>query len=232
MDLTSPRTGKAIFESVPSALQPRWAGFVLSQFNYYLSTVPAQVNNLFTIIKNPEMWKQAHEQFTQIRKLLLSGASFDFDPYLYLAELVAKVTYNASGQPAPFDEDTGWNIPNIAMQAADCFNHERLRPDVESTLLLFYNNAQLKDNLQAATDYILYKQIDDLLWFEWDPIKVNNLAPRDEYQSYLPKVYELKKGKMSKEAIASYLLSIERNQMSMDGNRNECLRIAKLITEL
>lgn len=29
----------------------------------------------------------------------------------------------------------------------------------------------------------LYKAIDEVLWNDWDPIGVNDIAPRDEYQS-------------------------------------------------
>ncbi len=39
----------------------------------------------------------------------------------------------------------------------------------------------------------LYRGIDDILWCDWDPIDVSrfNDAPRDEYQGYLPQVFQL-----------------------------------------
>lgn len=232
MDLTALGTGKLIFESVPSELQPRWAGFVLSQFNYYVRPLPKQVSELFTLIKHPDSWKLAHEQFTEIRKLLLSNSLFELDAYLYLAEIVAKVTYNASGAPAPFDEDSGWYLPQKAIEAANGMQQERLIPDLEAALLLCYNNPLASKDLTAATDYLIYKEIDDILWFEWDPINVNNLAPRDEYLSYLPKIYALKKSNASEEEIAAHLSSIESERMSIESVMSECLRIARLIVQL
>lgn len=38
---------------------------------------------------------------------------------LNFAELVAKIAYNATMPPDPFDEDTGWWIAPIAVQIAE-----------------------------------------------------------------------------------------------------------------
>jgi hypothetical protein len=38
----------------------------------------------------------------------------------------------------------------------------------------------------------LYDRIDEILWFDWDPIGCNEYeAARDEYHSYLPQVFSL-----------------------------------------
>ncbi len=37
----------------------------------------------------------------------------------------------------------------------------------------------------------LYELINDLLWYEWDPIGINDLAPKDEYQTYVPQIFSL-----------------------------------------
>jgi hypothetical protein len=41
-------------------------------------------------------------------------------------------------------------------------------------------------------DMELFKRIDDILWFDWDPIGINDDAPRDEYESYTPPIFSLK----------------------------------------
>lgn len=38
----------------------------------------------------------------------------------------------------------------------------------------------------------LYTAIDEILWNDWDPIGVSDIAPRDEYQSYTPTIFSLK----------------------------------------
>ena len=37
----------------------------------------------------------------------------------------------------------------------------------------------------------LYKSVDEILWNDWDPIGVNDIAPRDEYQSYVPEIFSM-----------------------------------------
>ena len=52
----------------------------------------------------------------------------------------------------------------------------------------------------------LYKEIDEILWNDWDPIGMKfNEGPRDEYESYLPSIFSLKIKGESIEIIASKL---------------------------
>ena len=38
-----------------------------------------------------------------------------------------------------------------------------------------------------------YRGIEEILWSDWDPLGVSRFddAPRDEYQGYLPRVFQL-----------------------------------------
>jgi hypothetical protein len=69
--------------------------------------------------------------------VVLTDFNNDFRPesFLLLAETIAKVTYNASGQPAPFDFGSGWYIPSLAFQTALSFKDDRLIPKFKR---LFY----------------------------------------------------------------------------------------------
>ena len=51
----------------------------------------------------------------------------------------------------------------------------------------------------------LYQEIDEILWNDWDPIGVNDIAPRDEYQSYTPIIFSLKRKGVNEEEIAKEL---------------------------
>jgi hypothetical protein len=43
-------------------------------------------------------------------------------------------------------------------------------------------------------DLEVYKKIDEILYFEWDPIGIKSLdGARDEYVSYTPQIFSLKK---------------------------------------
>ena len=79
----------------------------------------------------------------------------------------------------------------------------------------------------------LYKNIDEILWNEWDPIGVNEVVEaRDEYYAYLPEVFRLKNENADKEAIAQYLFKVETERMGMSGNIENCRRVADIISHL
>ena len=75
----------------------------------------------------------------------------------------------------------------------------------------------------------IYKAIDEILWNDWDPIGVNDCAPRDEYQSYLPEIFRLKIEGGNAEVIANKLLYFEMERMGLDGDIKHCRTIAAKI---
>src|SRR5690606_29989731 len=140
-------------------------------------------------------WKEANQQFSEIRVFGLENKNYTPENYLRLAEIVAKVTYNASGEPAPFDKDSGHYIASLALAITAYFGDHRLEQEVKSAILLFIRNKKLRRNLKTAGDFFLYKKINDILWFDWDPIGVNDLAPSDEYHRYVPEIFTLVRAK-------------------------------------
>jgi len=226
---TDIKIGREIFENIPNDIKPGWAGLVLSRFDNYVKGIPTSIKELYSIIDSKDRWNEAHGQFNKIRQFLLDNKDFKPEAYLLLAEKVAKITYNSSGQPAPFDSDSGFYIPSLALQTAGNFEDNRLEEEVKSTILLFNRNKKFKDNLNAAKDFLLYKKIDDILWFDWDPIGINDMAPRDEYQGYVPEIFNLKKSGADRQEIAKRLLKLETENMGMSGTLENCLRTADKI---
>jgi len=79
----------------------------------------------------------------------------------------------------------------------------------------------------------LYLQIDEILWNDWDPIGINDIAPRDEYQSYSPIIFSLKRKKgVKSEDIALKLNEIEKEIIGVVGNLSNCRKVAEKIFEL
>jgi hypothetical protein len=226
---TNIKIGQEIFENLPNNIRPGWAGLVLSRFDYYIKDIPTSISELYPIIDDEDRWKEAHEQFTKIRMVGLENKNYKPDNYLRLAELVAKVTYNSSGQPAPFDSDSGHYIASLALKATEYFDDDSLEEEVKSAILLFNRNKKFKDNLTAAKDFLLYKKIDDILWFDWDPIGINDIAPRDEYQGYVPEIFGLVKANANRQEIANKLHKLETENMGMIGTIENCLTIADKI---
>ncbi len=226
--IKSTEVGKSIFENIPNVVKPGWAGFVLSRFDTYLEQIPIEISELQNIISSEPRWKEAHSQFSAIRELTLKAAD-SRSTYLTLAEKVAKMTYNESGEPAPFDLNSGHLIPSLAVEFSEQFEDENLYQEVKSAILIFNRNKQFKKDIQAASDFLLYKRIDDILWLDWDPIGVNDYAPRDEYQSYVPQLFRLKKQNAQRDEIAEKLLTLERDVIGMPSNLDNCRRIADKI---
>jgi hypothetical protein len=228
---TNIEIGQQIFENLPNDIRPGWAGLILSRFDNYITNIPISIKELYPIIDTKGLWKEAHGQFNKIRRFLLDNKNYQPEVYLLLAEFVAKVTYNASGQSAPFDSDSGHYIASLALKATEYFDDNRLEEEVTSAILLFSRNKKFKDNLTAAKDFLLYKKIDDILWFDWDPIGINDIAPRDEYQSYVPEIFGLVKAKADRQEIANRLFKLETENMGMGGTLENCLTIAEKILQ-
>jgi hypothetical protein len=78
----------------------------------------------------------------------------------------------------------------------------------------------------------LYEAIDLILWNDWDPIGINDIAPRDEYQSYTPTIFKLKSSGADSETIAMTLHKIETETIGVLGNIDRCRQVAAKIINL
>lgn len=229
---TDIKIGKEIFQNIPDDIKPGWAGLVLSRFDNYVREIPNPITELYSIIDDKDRWNEAHGQFDKIRYWLLANNNFEPQSYLSLAEKLSKIIYNCSEPSAPFDQDSGFFIPSLALQTAGYFEDNRLEEEVKSTILLFKRNKKFKNNLDAAKDLLLYKKIHDILLYDWDPIGIIDIGPRDEYQSYVPQFLSLKKAGADRQEIAKQLLTVETDKMGMSGALENCLRIADKIIDV
>jgi hypothetical protein len=107
------KAGELLYERIRQNHRPLWALEVL-ELCMPLTKGIIEIDELCNIIRNPNRWAEAHEAFSSIRELTLntedSSSDRIYTGVLYLAENVAKVTYNASGEPAPFDYNSGCRI--------------------------------------------------------------------------------------------------------------------------
>jgi hypothetical protein len=111
--------GRLLFEAVPRQDQPRWAVVLLERACAEFKP-PDCVAEVLRIAQDADRWHEGHRAFRDVRVILLAqerrGLENDqLSILLSLAELVAKVTYNASGRPAPFDPDSGWYLPECLL---------------------------------------------------------------------------------------------------------------------
>lgn len=61
----------------------------------------------------------------------------------------------------------------------------------------------------------LVRAINDVLYEQWDPLAVAGVAPRGEYESYVPVLIRLAFGDDAREAIAVHLAQLESTTMSL-----------------
>lgn len=79
----------------------------------------------------------------------------------------------------------------------------------------------------------LYKRIDEILFYKWDPIGVSDSGwGRDEYQSYLPQVFKMALEYNEPEKIAEYLGVVTSENMGLPRGTGNDLVISKLILEV
>jgi hypothetical protein len=116
--------GTLLYESLPRDVRPRWAYRVLKLAVEKSDVRCPRIEYLLHIANDSTEWENAHRAFDLLRDSsleLLALKSRTHDQQLLLsllsvAELVAKVIYNATDPSDPFDEDAGcW--------MAVCLNH-------------------------------------------------------------------------------------------------------------
>ncbi|WP_291353777.1 hypothetical protein [Acinetobacter sp. UBA3106] len=82
-------------------------------------------------------------------------------------------------------------------------------------------------------DVTLLHAIHKILLQEWDPLGIRcNPSMRDEYEDYLPKIFNMLNEDASESEIFDYLWRIEHKVMEQKGNKQHTLRIASLLKAL
>ena len=85
----------------------------------------------------------------------------------------------------------------------------------------------------SPTEMELYRRTDEILHYIWDPIGVAGVPEaRDEYYSYLPRIYNMLRDSTDGKDISEYLISIERDMMGMtitDRSRELASEIADIL---
>ena len=113
--------GRALYEPLKPAARVDWATALLTFSMRYSPTAPV-IDRLVELARVSSDWRLAHAAFGDVRKMTLvaEGRGGSIHPrlknLLYVAENTAKVIYNASNEPAPFDHDAGWWV-------VPCFEH-------------------------------------------------------------------------------------------------------------
>jgi hypothetical protein len=137
--------GRVICEHLPIRLRPKWAAQLLRLAVLRSGIrVPAIEHVLYTA-DDPTEWCHAHRVFSVVRMSTLELESVPYDNLttdqrvliwlLAIAELVAKVSYNATDPPDPFDEDSGAWLAPCLKGFVDVLDDEEFADRALSTLV-------------------------------------------------------------------------------------------------
>jgi hypothetical protein len=97
-----------------------WAGSVLAAATRKTGRSP-EIDEALILAQREDQWPRGREVFDRIRRRSLSREdplAEDHALYFALAELVAKLAHNASGQRPPYDHDSGWRVGPTAYRLA------------------------------------------------------------------------------------------------------------------
>jgi hypothetical protein len=110
--------GELLFERLPKEFRPIWASRILKLVVGRSGVRFSPIEDILHIADHPMEWVNAHNAFSTLRTTTLdleSARDRTKEERLFLclvglAENAAKVIYNATDPPDPFDADSGWWI--------------------------------------------------------------------------------------------------------------------------
>jgi hypothetical protein len=106
--------GKRIMQYIPLANQVAKAAAILDVCRPKWISIPA-VDTVATLAHTPGRWSEGHKAFNAVRDLTLreekNRTNDVYYSLLFVAEITAKIIYNATEPIDPFDEDSAWYLP-------------------------------------------------------------------------------------------------------------------------
>lgn len=122
--------GRELHDGVPPGERPAWAAEVLMIACDMVRPV-REVEDVLRAAERPARWGEGHVLFQRIRALTLASertprTSRPYRALLDIAETVAKITYNSSGRPAPFDRAAGWRLARDARRLTESLSDDLL----------------------------------------------------------------------------------------------------------
>jgi len=134
---------RMLYERVSRKHFPTWASRILKLAQARLATPCPPVERLLRLIDHPQEWRDAHDAFSELRKVVLKldkvrKRTSDQElllTVLVLVEKIAKVIYNLSDPVHEFNEDAGWQIPAFLREIAIQLKDEDFKSAAWSALL-------------------------------------------------------------------------------------------------
>ena len=106
--------GREMYEHLAPMERVGWAASALQAIHDVISPI-AEIEAALQIAESPARWHEAPDVFDALRQCSLQlpcsqPSELLQHAVLDVAETTAKIAYNASGAPAPFDANAGWQL--------------------------------------------------------------------------------------------------------------------------
>jgi hypothetical protein len=126
--------GRSIFESLSADDRPQYALFMLDTLLDETGITCRVIENVRRVVRDRSGWPRAHDAFMAVRDVTLgldelevrSREQMILHHLAPLAELVAKVAYNATNPDDPFDADSGFWLPVCVKEVLDVLKDEQV----------------------------------------------------------------------------------------------------------
>jgi hypothetical protein len=137
--------GQLIHDNLPADARPAWAARILRLVLDRSGIDRSHFERILYTADHPRQWANGHRCFDLLRDEMLicddqqrwgrlTKNQEMFACLLSLAELVAKVTYNAVDPPDEFDEDSGWWIASSLRGFVDLWKDDEFSKAAWSAL--------------------------------------------------------------------------------------------------
>jgi hypothetical protein len=126
------------------------------------------------------------------------------------------------------------SITERSKWVAEMLCSEHAMDSLQQTLAFRVKYYQEKESKLDSTDREMYKRIDEVLFYIWDPIGANAFvgAPtRDEYRSYVLSLLSLVKSGADKDAIAEHLGTIVYDTIGLSRCREREEKVAEILVK-
>lgn len=134
----STEAGRLIFENLSPQVRPKWASRILALMTERTGIKSPPIERVLQIAGDPGKWGTAHDASSVARRaaielVKLRSRTADQDLLLgltSLAGLVARVIYNSTGSPDPFDDDTGWSLVESVRRVLDLLKDDQFSDSI------------------------------------------------------------------------------------------------------
>lgn len=113
-----------------------WAGRVLAAVAQEWGLTP-EIDAALELAGDREQWHRGSEVFGVVRGRPFTGEeqlSAEQELLFRIAEIVAKIAYNAAGPPPYYDYHAGWRIGPLARRIAEATQDPAARDRIEAAL--------------------------------------------------------------------------------------------------